>query len=480
MRFLPLTLALFLAVPPSFADGLPDLGDVAQSTVTPLQERRLGESIMREARADPSFYDDAELVDYLGNLGYRLVANSSDSRQEFDFFAIKDNSINAFALPGGYIGVHTGLVLAAQSESELASVLAHEIAHVTQRHLARMIEGQKTTTLASLAALAVAILAARSNGQISQAAIATAQAASIQSQLNFTRENEREADRVGLGLLEKSGFDPKAMPQFFERLQKANRLYEGNAPSYLRTHPLTYERIADVENRIRELPYKQVPDSLEFELLRAKLRADSGAPRDAINFFQANLRQQGSRLDVPYRYGLVSALMRDKNYFRAAGEMAQLRKNAPANPIIESLAGRLKRAMGDNAGALDIYRSAVRAFPRNRALAYEYADTLLQAGKYDDALRLVSDGLQFRPDDYRLYTLQARGYAGINKRLLQHKAQAEAYARLGNVPAAIEQLQIALKSGDGDFYQLSSAEARLRELRRVEADEKAQDKKQPR
>jgi predicted Zn-dependent protease len=197
------------------ADELPDLGDASQGALSPMQERRLGEGIMSQIRAAPAYLDDPDVADYLNAVGYRLVTSGPDPGGAFEFFAVSDGAVNAFALPGGFIGVHSGLLLTARSESELASVLSHEIAHVTQKHLARMIAAQQRTGLASMAALAVAILAARANPQISQAAIVAAQAGSIQSQLNFTREHEREADRIGLQVMEKSGFDVISFEGFF-------------------------------------------------------------------------------------------------------------------------------------------------------------------------------------------------------------------------------------------------------------------------
>jgi len=226
---------ILLAIPAALGQRLPDLGDVSQSDLSPLQERRLGDSIMREIRADHSYSDDPEITDYLNSLGNKLVAASPDARREFNFFLILDPQVNAFALPGGYIGIHSGLLLTAQSESELASVMAHEIGHVVQQHFSRMLAAQKGFQLTSLAALAVAILAARSNSQISQAAIVGSQAGYVQSVLNFTRANEQEADRVGFQILEKAGFNPEGMAAFFGRLLRVSRFSDTAAPSYLRT-----------------------------------------------------------------------------------------------------------------------------------------------------------------------------------------------------------------------------------------------------
>jgi len=457
--------AACLVLAPVFAEGLPDLGDVSQTVLSPIAERKLGEEIMREIRADPSYVDEPELTDYLNAIGSRLAQASPDSKRAFEFFAIQDNSVNAFALPGGFIGVHTGTLLISQTESELASVLSHEIGHVVQHHMSRMIANQEKTQMVSLAALAAAILVARSNSQASQAIAAGSQAVAVQSQLNFTRDNEREADRVGVQILERSKFDVHAMPVFFERLQRSTRFIEGSAPSYLRTHPLPFERIADIQNRTQNLPYRQVPDGLVFQMLRARLRAEQDSARDAITYFEDMLAQRKFTFEAAARYGLATARLRDKDYTGARRELEALRRLVPESPMVDTFAARLLNAAGDGAGALAAYRAGLARHPEYRALVYGYIDTLLATKNPAEALAVVEQQQQLRPQDAQLYLLQARGYAAQGKQLLQHRAQAEAYARQGDVRAAIEQLQIALRAGDGDFYQLSIAEARLRELR---------------
>lgn len=467
-------LLILLCVPRVLAQALPELGDASAAAISPVEERLLGERIMREIRRDPAYLDDPEVADYVTALGGRLTARSSDARQEFEFFVVRDPQINAFALPGGFIGIHTGLILAAQGESELAGVIGHEIAHVTQKHIARMINHQSQSQLMSLAALAVALLASRSGSQLGEAAIAFGQAGVVQSQLNFTRDNEREADRVGLQLLEGAGFDPHGMSGFFERLQRATRVYEGGAPSYLRTHPLTYERIADIQNRVDALPYRQVPDSLDFQLIRAKLRAESENPRDAVAFFETNLVERKFLSETASRYGLVASLMRTRDFSRAQREIVALRKTA--SPVIEGLACRLAGAAGSPEGALTCFQSALRTYPNARALIYGQLDQLLGVRQFSTALQLIEARLKMQPQDARLYQLQARAYAALGNSLMQHRSQAEAYMRSGQLGAAVEQLQIALKIGTGDFYQLSATEARLRELRRLLAEQNSKQK----
>ncbi len=438
--------------------------------MSPQTERRLGESIMREIRADPSYSDDAEVTDYLSTLGYKLVAASADSRQQFNFFLIKDPQVNAFALPGGFVGINSGLMLTAQSESELAGVVSHEIAHVTQRHMSRMLAQQKQSAITSIAALAVAVLAARANPDLGQAAIAAASASSVQSSLNYTRDHEREADRVGFQVLEKAGFDAHAMALFFERMQRATRFYESNAPAYLRTHPMTYERIADMQNRAQHLAYRQVPDSLDFQLMRAKLKAGQETPQEALIFFEESLGERKYLSEAASRYGLISALIRTKAYARAGRELATLRKALPDNSAVEALAGRYYVASGDVSAAMQTYRDALKNHSGYRTLVYDYAELLLVNQQAGEALKLIESRLQYSVSDYQMYQMQAKCYAALGKRLSQHRASAEAYYRMGNVRAAIDQLVLAQKSGDGDFYQQSSVDARLRELR-VQDDE---------
>lgn len=466
-----LILLLLLCISPcAVSDGLPDLGDVSQAALTPLQERQIGQQSMMQIRASKQYLDDAEVNDYLNQLGAKLVENSPEPSLDFEFFAVNDYSVNAFALPGGFIGVNAGLLLITQSESELASVLSHEISHVTQHHLARMIEGRKGDGLVSMAAIAIAILAARTSPQAAEATIASVQAGNIQKQLNFTRTYEEEADRIGLQLLQKSGFNTHAMPEFLERLQKATRLLDGNAPNYMRTHPITSDRIAEIENRVQKQPYRLIPDSLDFQLVRTKLIAAQKTAPDAIAYFSDALGAQNYGNPIAQRYGLVSALLRNNEIERASRELSLLRKQAgddpvsKNNPMIATLEGQVLRATKNYSGALAFYRTAVQNSPQHRALTYDYADLLLQDNRAEIAVKLLTEQLTRHPSDATLYDLQARAYALQGKVLEQHQAQAYSYAWQGNIYAAIEQLELAKKTG-GSFYQLSAIESDLRELR---------------
>jgi len=450
--------ALFALPLLAHADGLPDLGDISQEIISPQMERQIGEQSMFQIRSSNSYMDDPEISDYLNQLGARLVANSPEPSQPFEFFAIDDNAINAFALPGGFVGVNTGLIQLAQTESELASVLSHEISHVTQHHYARMVSGTRYDSLAALATIAVAILAARNSPQAATAGIVGAQAGTMQRQLNFTRTHESEADRIGLDILEKSGFDTRAMPAFFERMQKATQLVEGNTPSYLRTHPVTHERIADVDGRVQQIPYHLVPDSLDYQLMRSRLTARQKTPKGEKKFGNP----------IAHRYGLVLALLRNNQPQRAEQEFAILHKQAPLNATIETLAGQIKRLDKQDKEVIAFYRTALKNFPQHHALIYDYAEVLLQDQRYAEALKLLDEQVSRDGNDPKLYELQARSYAALGRHQEEHHMLSYVYILHGDLFGAIDQLQLAKQSGS-DYYQLSTIETELKQYREIAA-----------
>jgi predicted Zn-dependent protease len=458
------------------APRLPDLGDESEAGVTPAQERKLGESVVAQIRASGGYLDDPEVNDYLNELGNRLVSAGAD-RFDFEFFAVPDPSINAFALPGGFVGVNTGLVLLAQSESELASVLAHEITHVTQRHYTRSLAGQQRSLLYSLAALAVAIAASRSGsssaGQATSAAVASAQALAIQTQLNYTREHEYEADRIGYQRLVGAGFDPTSMATFMDRLQKSNRFADGNAPSYLRSHPITYERVAEAQARAYGERYRQVGDSLDFHLVRALLRSYTGTDREAVAYFRAALAEGKFNNPVATRYGLVAALLRAKDVAAAKQELAKLEAEAPTHPMIDAMAGHVLMESGDLPAAIARFEQALAKYPNKMQLVYDYPDALAKAGRGADAARFVEAQLARFPGNGPLHRVAAQVYGTMGRMTLHHRHQAEYFAWAGNLRAAVLQMELAAKAGDGDFYQYSVVETRLRTLRRELAEQQA-------
>lgn len=460
--------------PGGIAQGLPELGDNASLVVTQQLERRVGEEYYREIRLrDPKYLDDPEIANYVSELGARLAAATEDARSGLEFFVMKDPTLNAFAMPGGFIGINTGTILAAQSESELAAVMSHEIAHVTQRHIARMVGRQSQMSMPMLAAMLLAIIASRSSPEAASAAMIGANATAVQAQIDFTREYEREADRVGFQILERAGFDVNGMASFFERMLKAGRSYENNAPSYLRTHPLSTERMADMQNRAQNLPYRQVPDSMEFQLARGKLRAELGLPREAVQTAEELLREKRYASEPGARYSLVSALVRAKDFARAGRELGALRAVA-AHPMVDLLAARVRIGLGDQAGAKKLLADAMERRPNYRPLQYAWVEALQALGDHKTASVELTDLIRTYPKDARLYSMQARSFHETGRRLQAHQALAEQYVLMGTLPAAIEQLEMAQKAGDGDFFQLSAIDARLRDLRRELAEQTRQ------
>ena len=461
-------LAIALAIQPVWAADLPDLGEVSRQYFSDQEEQALGRAIMRDVYADPRYLDDPEIEDYLNQLGYKLVSVSTRNQREFTFFVASDPSINAFALPGGNIGVHTGLLLAAQSESELASVVAHEIAHVTQDHIARMVAAQSQSQWPTMAALALALLAARSNPNVASAAIASTQAYSIQNQLNYSRDYEREADRLGYEMLTRADFDARGMSGFFTRLQRANRFYDSSAPAYLRTHPLTTDRIADMAARSESAPYQQVADSLDFQLVRARLRAQEDSPPDAVAAARNALKDKRYSSETAARYGLVTALLRGRQFREAETEVQKLLSGKPVHPMIQQLAAVSALAAGNASLALQRYQAGSEAHPGYRPLQYGLISALLSVKRSTDALAQVDKQLSLYPHDRRLWRLAAQTHAQLGHRLLSHRAQAEVAALSGNLVAAIEQIDLGLKAGDGSFHEMSAAEARRREWQEIE------------
>jgi len=447
---------------------LPDLGEVSRTSLSESNEDRIGQEVMRQIRDSGEYDNDPVLLEYLATLGDRLGSASPEPGTHFDFFAVRDPTLNAFALPGGYVGVHTGLISATRNESELAGVLGHEIGHVTQKHIARMVDNQKNSTLVSLLALAVAILAARSNSDVAQAAIASSQAYSLQSQLNFTRENEREADRVGLQTMSAAGYTPQGMESFFERLQAQGRLYESNAPAYLRTHPLTHERIADIQSRVAHMPYQQREDSLEYLFVRARVQAEEGDAQEAMKRFELKVKDHP---EASSWYGLARAAIRANDLDRARAALAELAPYETRTPLVPLLRGEILMAANQTEEAVKVLAVAVKKYSSYRPLAYLYIRAQLRAKRPADAIAFIRSEQQVWASDINFFTLSAEAYQALGQQPKANLAQAEAYVLQGRVGAAIEQLQLAQRLKGADFYTQSIIDARLRQLKELQGKE---------
>ncbi|MES2536564.1 MAG: M48 family metalloprotease [Pseudomonadota bacterium] len=479
--------ALPIAGVPSLgvAQNLPNLGGTDREELSPLMERKLGEQIMRDIRRDRDYLGDAPLLEYLNNFGGGLVAARPDVRGEsgydYFFFAVRDPMLNAFALPGGFIGVHSGLVLAAQTESELASVMAHEIGHVAQRHLARMLGNQRQDALLPLASMILGAIVASKSADAGAAIMTGGGGLAMQRQLNFSRDAEREADRIGLQILREGGFDTSGMVAFFGRMQSASRSYNDAAPAYLRSHPLTTERIGDIQNRIRDHRYKQRADNIDFHLIRARLRVlqDDTPPgwREAAAIFNSQLQQQSRTQTVAAKYGLALIALKQGQALNAqtllqeARAVAQKAPALAASAPLASLAIDIRLAAGQPAEAQKEADAARAAFPLSRGIARQYADALIAGARHDDAIRYLRDQAQLYRQEPQLQEKLAQAYAAQNKRALQHMALAESYAQSGSLPAALDQLSIARRAPDASFYDQAVIDAREREFQALRREE---------
>jgi beta-barrel assembly-enhancing protease len=485
--------------------GLPTLGDSARADLSPVMERKLGEEIMNDIRRDPDYLDDDAIIEFLNNFGENLVSFAPGARGEmnadFFFFAVRDPMINAFALPGGFIGVHSQLLLSAQNESELASVLSHEIGHVQQRHIARMIGQQKQDALLPLAALLLAALVGKAGGGADAAmgVMMGGQGLAIQRQLNFSRDAEREADRVGFQTMRAAGYDTSGMVAFFKRLQSTTRIY-GEAPAWLSSHPLTGERIADIQSRIRENP-KPIhirPDSIEFHLVRARVRVlqdESQKGREESRAtFQSQLAQQNMQQQTAGMYGMSFLALKQGDLKGAQswldkakastkprpGVFSSERSGTDGSAMFAALGTEIKLAPGQPPDvvhqAVRDAESAYQKFPLSRMLARQYADALVADGQLDKAAQFLRDQVQQYREEPKLYDQLAKTYAAQGKIALQHMALAESYVLTGALPAAVDQLNLARKAKDVSFYDQAVIDARERELNERQKDEKKEKK----
>ncbi len=442
------------------ASELPDLGDSSASVLSAEDDYRLGQAFMRNLRQHVEIIEDPELNAYINALGYRLLS-AANTQSPFSFFIVNEPSINAFAGPGGHIGLHSGLILAAESEGELAAVMAHEIAHVTQRHLARAFQKASSAQVQTFAAILAAILLG--SPELSTAMIATATAGNIQQQLNFTRSHEREADRVGIDILVNSGFNPNHMPGFFYRLQEAYRYMESNLPELLRTHPVTPNRIADSQNRARQYPPTEEKLSAGLSFMQAKLRSYDRT-NQVLNIKRLEAKQADSQVlsaAEQYEYALHQLTM---GRLEAAETLTnKLLENSKESALYIALKARVEIAMQQPESAVSRLQQALLLFPNHPQLSTLYAQALIDSGKAEiaaDKIRaLIQQQQKFILPSY--YQLLAKAESAAKRDSNAHMALADYYYMIGQTRTAIEQLETALKQSDNTSYQIERIKAQL-------------------
>ncbi|MBK1719893.1 M48 family metalloprotease [Thiocystis violacea] len=472
-------LALIGASPARGLDfDLPDMGSSADSIMTTGAEARLGKAFMRSVREALPVLDDPLLTDYVESLGATLLTADRLAASPFNFFVIDQPVVNAFAGPGGNIGVYVGLILAAETESELAAVMAHEIAHVTQRHLMRGVENQNKAIVPATALLiAAAILGAQVSADAGVAAIAGIQAATLQRQINFTRDNEQEADRLGIATLSKAGFDPYAMPGFFERLARSSRVYENNAPEFLLTHPVNTNRIADALGRADDVGARQRPDSLRFQLARAKLRGHAyKRPEQAVAHFRETLREGRHRDETAERYGYALALERAGKLAEAEELTAKLLAAHPSLPEFIILEAQLDMRQGRLDQAIKNLAQAIGLSSDNWPLRVAHAEMLMKAGRHDKAIDELTTVARLRPGNALLYDRLEQASFKSGNQAATHRFRAERLYAEGDTEPAIRQLEIALRQRDIPYHEAARIQARLDAWKEEERDEK-RDKK---
>ncbi|MDH4610808.1 M48 family metalloprotease [Pseudomonas sp. BN102] len=457
-----LTLACFLASP-VMADDLPSLGDSSSSVVSPEQEHQLGRAWLSLLRGQVPQLSDPQLKDYVETSVYRLAETSQLQDRRLEFVLLNSPQLNAFAAPGGIIGVNGGLFLYAPNEAEYASVLAHELAHLSQRHFARGVEAQQRMQIPVMAAMLAGIVAAAAGaGDAGMAAIMSTQAAAIQEQRRFSRQNEQEADRIGILNLEKAGYDPRAMPRMFERLMRQYR-YDAKPPEFLLTHPVTESRIADTRNRAEQLPAGGIENSLRYQLMRARVQLMfEETPGIATKRFRAMLDEE-PKLDAA-RYGLAIALIKGGQLNQARENLAPLLAKAP-NEIVYNLAQvDLDITANRLADAQQRVDRLLGQYPNSYPLKQARSDLLLKQNKPKEAEKVLDNLLKTRSDDPDIWyqVAEVRGLAGNTIGL--HQARAEYFALVGDFPQAIEQLDFAKRRASGNFPLAARIDARQQEV----------------
>ena len=448
------------------ANNLPELGDYSSSKISENDEIFIGRQILFQVNQSGSIIRDIEINDYLDLLGRRLINVSTDPAKKIVFFIVNDSSINAFAMLGGVIGVHSGLFLAANSESELASVISHEIAHINQKHISRFLAQQERASYQSTFVMAIALLLARSNPQLASTTIAGASAGSVQGALDFTRENEKEADRVGIQTLNKAGFDVRGARDFFTTLKSANQFSGGAAPAFLQTHPITSNRINDIESRLKDFPYKQMVDSQDFHYVKGKLKALLGDRGATKNILEENIKNKIYINEGGERFALAYIYLMDNDFQKSQEQIQWLFENEESNPMLSQLHINYLTTINKITEAKQLYLENLNYFPSNRSFIFGLADLYLETKGTEKAIKLLKKNAQKFSKDPILYELFAKGYSNQGKKLLQYENLAEAAYYNFNLQEAIIRMDLAIKANDGDFYQKSRVEARLKKFQR--------------
>jgi beta-barrel assembly-enhancing protease len=450
---------------PASGSDLPDMGSPAEAMLSKTDEYRLGAMVAHELRDQNLLLEDPEVSEYLQGVGQRLASQSAMGGQNFQFFVVKDDVINAFAVPGGYVFLHDGLILATTTESELASVMAHEIAHVTQHHIARQIRNQSQQSMTTAAALLAAILlGAIGGGQAAEGGIAAAEGIAAQQQINFSRDNEAEADRVGIGYLAGAGFDTNAMGGFFETLSRHEGLTATYIPAMLIDHPVTTDRIAEARARAAQFPARKGKDSQSYRLIRERVRVLTATGDVNLAQYYEQRMARGEN-DLGNRYGQALALLNSNHADEAVKLLGPLVQQHEGLTLLHAALGQAQARAGHVDEALATFRHALTLFPRNVPVSVRYAETLMTDGKAAQAHEVLLDlfnNVAPTPDQIRLTALAA---SAANDPGDAYFYMGEYQIAGGDLNLAAQQLLLALAAPNISQIQRQRYQARLDEVR---------------
>lgn len=444
---------------------LPDMGTAAAGTLTIDQELIYGDAYMRMLRSGKPIINDPVLNEYITSLGHQLVANANDVKTPFNFFMIQDRMINAFAFFGGYVALHSGLFLHANSESELASVMAHEIAHVTQRHLARSMEEQARRSPATIAALAGSLLLAIASPEAGIAAMTAATAGSMQSQINYTRSNEKEADRFGIVTLAKSGFDVYAMPAFFGRLADEYR-YASTPPAMLLTHPLPQDRITDSRARAQNYAPLKLGPSIEYHLAKARVvaRYANIQPESALDWFERRLKNATPDMKRTYHYGQALVYLDTKQIDKAETLLVSLLKQDALNIFYLDAISDLYIDKKQPEKSVSLLDNALKIKPNNPVLTINYANALIESEQYQKATSVLQRYTHEHTNDLNGWQLLASANGKLGNSAENLAAKGEIFALRANWNKALQNFSQASQLAELGSLEQARYDARIDQL----------------
>jgi len=452
--------------------GAPSLGPASADELSPAVERKLGEAIMTEARRDPDFVSDPAINQYLNDMAHHLVAFAPSGGPELVVFGVRDAVVNAFAMPGGFIGVNTGLIVSTKSESELAGVLAHEAAHVVQRHMARGLTQQKQSNAIMLASMAAAILAAlaHAGGNAAAGVALFGQAAALDQQLGFSREAEQEADRIGFDMLSQAGYDPTGMVRMFAGMMNAATLNESvRGGVFASTHPLSMQRMTDMQNRVRLM--KPVPNqsSGSYWYVRAKARViQSRDVKTALlvtEQFQEEARVGDGLSRSAALFGLSLLAFQNKNYASAEQYLKSAQLNVSPSAFLSAQAIDIDLAKGDSSHALATAQAAIKKWPEQIAIVQRLVKAYEESRKDRELVELLNQYIKLWPDQVpSLYQSLGQAQERMGLRIESRENIATYYRLTGALVAAMNQLQEARKLSN-DFYEQSQLDAKVQTIR---------------